>query len=63
MAFFGGGGEERTGDGTDEQMKAKLEVDNGLSNGEISLNSPRQIKDLSHNELEDVVHIDVVCCT
>ena len=49
--------------GTNEQMKVELEINNGLSDGEISLNSPRQIKELSRNELEDLVHVYVVCCT
>lgn len=37
-----------------------LEVDDGFSNGQISLNSPRQVKELRGDEFEDLVHIYVV---
>lgn len=40
-----------------------LEVDDGFSNGQVSLNSPWQVKQFGHDELEDLVHIDVMFST
>lgn len=39
------------------------EVDDGLSHGQVTLHGPWQIEQLSRNELEDLIHIDVVGCT
>lgn len=40
-----------------------LEINNRLSNGQISLDSPRQVEELGCDEFEDLVHIYVVGCT
>lgn len=37
-----------------------LEVDDGFSDGQIPLNSPRQVEELRRDEFEDLVHIYVV---
>ena len=44
-------------------QKYTLEIDDGLPNSQISLYRPRQVKELGHNEFENLVHIDVVGCT
>jgi len=46
-----------------EKREGASEINNWLSNGKIPLYSPRQVKELSCDELEYLVHIYVVVCT
>lgn len=39
-----------------------LEVDDWLSNGQIPLYLPRQVKELGHDKFENLIHIYVVSC-
>ena len=43
-----------------KRHKRGLEIDYGFSNGQISLYCPWQVKELSHDEFEDLVDIYVV---
>lgn len=43
-----------------QETKITLEINDGFSNGEIPLYSPWQVKEFSHDELEDLVHIYVM---
>ncbi|CAL5343846.1 unnamed protein product [Camellia sinensis] len=45
------------------RVKRELEVDDGFTKCQISLDSPRQVKELGHYELEYLVDVDVVCRT
>lgn len=36
------------------------EVYDGLADGEVPLDGPRQVEELGRDELEDLVHVDVV---
>jgi len=36
------------------------EVYDGLADGEVALHRPRQVEELGRDELEDLVHVDVV---
>jgi hypothetical protein len=38
------------------------EVYDGLADGEVALHGPRQAEELGRDELEDLVHVDVVRC-
>ena len=40
-----------------------LKIDNGLSDGEVSLHGPREIENLGRYEFEHLVHVYVVRCT
>ncbi|GMG98678.1 hypothetical protein Nepgr_000518 [Nepenthes gracilis] len=40
-----------------------LEIDNGLTNGEVAFHIPRLVKQLCHYKFVDLVHINVVACT
>lgn len=43
-----------------KRSKRELEVNNGFPKSQISLDGPRQIEELGHDELEYFVDIDVV---
>lgn len=49
--------------GGKKKKKRLEEVNNGFTNSQIALNSPWQVKKLSHNKLEDLAHIYVMSCT
>uniref|UniRef100_A0A0A9DB92 Uncharacterized protein n=1 Tax=Arundo donax TaxID=35708 RepID=A0A0A9DB92_ARUDO len=40
--------------------RASSEVYDGLADGEVPLHRPRQVEELRRDELEDLVHVDVV---
>lgn len=44
-------------------MEVKLEVNDWFSNGEVTFQRPGQVEELGCDELEDLIHIYVVCCT
>ena len=44
------------------QEEDGLEINDWLSNGEISLHCPWQVKELGRDKFEHLVHINVVRC-
>lgn len=43
--------------------ESTLEIDYGLSNRQVALDSPWQVKELCCDEFEDFIDIDIVSCT
>lgn len=40
---------------------SKLIVNNRFTDSQVSVDSPRQVKELGHDEFKDFVDVDVVC--
>lgn len=45
------------------QQQEVLEINDGFSYVKIAFHCPRQVKEFGCDELENLVHIDVVCST
>jgi hypothetical protein len=43
-----------------KEEEVSSEVYDGLADGEVALHRPRQVEELRRDELEDLVHVDVV---